>query len=78
MGGLCGRDLDQRAFGLRRRNGSSGFSQTLDVESDRFLDQPQYLGPRLAGGDAARQIWNVGAPAAATLLDNDEVLQGSS
>ena len=65
-------------FGLGGRpgHGQAVFAEAFDVEPDGFAEFPANLGRRLAGGDAAGQVWDVAGIVASGFFDHDGVTHG--
>jgi hypothetical protein len=70
---LSCRDFDEFDARRRFRNRIAGILQTLDVEFDRLLNEPDDLITRSTGSNAPGQIGSVGAEARFTLLNDDRV-----
>lgn len=70
---LGGFNVDDFAGRRWRRNWLTVFSETFDVELDRFADKREHFVSGLSSSYAARKIRNVGSKRRGTLLNNDEV-----
>jgi hypothetical protein len=70
---LCGTHIDNLAFAPGLWNRQALFSKALNVKRNRVLDKLQDFLSRRSDGGTARQVGNVGAPAAFAVFEDDRV-----